>query len=147
MNKVFFTKLKVYLYLLSHCNIYKYLLLLLIYIVYNIYTSPIFLCDDGDGILKALTQLKFNLTQEVSTYRHHNVTYEYLVDVKDQAESLPIKNRNFEDERYLAGKIHSKLSDMNESLSKIRSIESEIRRLDPNFYLPMRSVYYPRVGR
>jgi hypothetical protein len=43
-------------------------------------------------------------------------------------------------------RIHNKLSDMNQSLNKVRSIESEVRKLDPNFQFPMRGVFYPRVG-
>lgn len=140
-------KLKVYLYLHGHSDIYKCLLFLFIYITYSVYTSPMLLCDDSDDILRVLTQLKFNLSYEVSNYRTHNIAYEYLVDIKRIGEDLPMENRNFEDERYLAGKVHSKLSDMNGSLNKIRSIESEIRKLDPNFQSPMRAIYYPRVGR
>lgn len=146
-NKIkFMRSKKVYLYILTHFNTYIYALFLFVYIIYNIYTSPFLLCDDGES-LRNLTQLKLDLSYEVSNYRHENVTYEYLVDIKDQAESLPMENRNLKDERYLAGKIHSKLSDMNESLTKIRRIESEIRKLEPSFQSPVRAIYYPRIGK
>lgn len=147
INKIILTKfVGIYLHLLSHSNIYMYILFLFIYIVYNIYTCPILLCDDGEN-LRILTQLKFDLSYEISRYRTHNISYEYLVDIKKIGEDVPMENRNLEDERYLAGQIRGKLSDMNGSLNNVRKIESEIRKLDPNFQSPMRAIYYPRVGK
>lgn len=132
--------------MLVQFNVYIYILVYTLCIIYNMYTAPVLLCDDGDNI-RLLTELKFNLSYEVSIYRHHNVNYEYLVDIKHQSVSLPVDNRNFQDENYLSGEIHRKLSYMNESLTKIRNIEKNIQKLEPDFQSPIRAIYYPRVGK
>jgi hypothetical protein len=46
----------------------------------------------------------------------------------------------------MVNKANSKLIEMNESLNRVRTIENNIRRLEPNFQSPIRAIRYPRIG-
>lgn len=119
-------------------------MLVFIFLLFNFFDFYLFdtyLCDSS-----FLSQLKLNLTYETSVYRHNHVTYEYLVDLKNQMENLPSDLRNLEDEEYMVNKANSKLIEMNESLNRVRTIENSIRRLEPNFQSPITAIRYPRIG-
>jgi hypothetical protein len=121
-----------------------FIMLVFIFLLLNFFDFYLFdtyLCDGS-----FLSQLKLNLTYETSVYRHNHVTYEYLVDLKNQMENLPSDLRNLEDEEYMVNKANSKLIEMNESLNRVRTIENNIRRLEPNFQSPIRAIRYPRIG-
>lgn len=51
------------------------------------------------------------------------------------------------DVNYLTSKANSKLQEMNNSLSNIRSIEANIRVLEPRFRSPVTLINYLRIGR
>lgn len=79
------------------------------------------------------------LTPENYLYRTYNV--EYFIDVNQQCEKSPSMEKIINN-----SDIQDTLTKMRESLAKIRTIEKNIRNIDPNFQFPIRAIYYPRIG-
>lgn len=111
-----------------------------IFILYSIYFGPIYLCDDGD----TLSQLKMDLTLEVGRYRISTVNYEMYIDLKNQVINSTTNNN---DANYLNNKASEALGEMRDSLNNARTIETNIRRLEPSFRSPITSISYLRVFR
>jgi|SRR6185437_3529485 len=116
------------------------ILLSILYIIYNIYYGTVYLCDDGDS----LSQLKLDLTLEVGRYRISVVNYEMYMDIKNQIINSTSSNSDLS---YLTTKLNNALGEMRDSLNNARLIETNIRRLEPDFRSPITSINYLRVYR
>jgi hypothetical protein len=127
-----------------HVTVRSYLLPALlgitILILYSIYFGPIYLCDDGD----TLNQLKMDLTLEVGRHRISTVNYEMYMDLKNQVLNTTTNNS---DVNYLTNKVWQALGEMRDSLNNARTIETNIRRLEPSFRSPITTINYLRVFR
>jgi len=67
------------------------------------------------------------------------------MDMKSQI--MNTRSHSEGDVNYLTSKANSKLQEMNNSLSNIRSIEANIRVLEPRFRSPVTLINYLRIGR
>lgn len=127
-------------YTLIQYFIFLVFFFLLFYFFY-IFSFDVFLCDDGDS----LNQLKLDLTLEVARFRISTVNYEMYTDLKNQISNLPSNIDS--DLNYLANKASNALQEMRNSLDNARLIETNIRRLEPDFRSPITTISYLRIGR
>lgn len=111
------------------------------YFIYNIQYGIVYLCDDGD----TLSQLKLDLTLEVGRYRISAVNYEMYTDLQNQIRNLTSSSSS--DLNYLTTKTSNALTEMRDSLNNARLIETNIRRLEPDFRSPITVINYLRIFR
>jgi hypothetical protein len=114
---------------------------IIVCVIYIIYFGPVYLCDDGDS----LNQMKLDLTLEVARYRIATVNYEMYIDLKNQISNLPSNTNN--DLDILGYKVSNSLQEMRDSLNNAQLIETNIRRLEPDFRSPITTINYLRIGR
>jgi hypothetical protein len=122
--------------------IFPIILSLTYFIIYKSYFDTITLCD-GETIY----QLKANLTLETAKYRIAIVNYEFNIDLYHQAAGRPIYEREPEVEQTLVCSAKNTLTEMKESLAKIREIETSIRKIEPGFLSPIQPISHLRIGR
>lgn len=116
---------------------------LTLFIIYQICFGSVILCDGGESLF----DLKMNLTGELHSYRVHIANYEYFTDSHNQMVNRPGSERNIERELIVLDSANRVLIDLNETYSKIRSIEGRIRIIEPGFQSPLQAINYLRVTR
>lgn len=125
--------------------IFPVLLGIILFVIYTIYTTPVFLCEDNSW---TLYELKSQLTSEAAKFRVAQINIEQYTDLEEQLRSVSLPNyRNFSLEEFYTNKIQSWRTEYNQAITKIHQIEACIKQIDPNFKTPISYNYYPRVGR
>lgn len=135
--------MRLQLFILS--PIFPILLGLIIFILYKILFGCVIYCDSND--VETLYELKLNLTGETAKYRSSVIYYEFFTDLHNQVTGRSVNQRNIDQEQTYISSAIELYTKMEESLMKIREIETSIRRIEPNFQSPIQPISYLRIGR
>jgi hypothetical protein len=139
MIKNNFTQLKIFAFIF----ILSFLLSLIIFAIYQINFGVVNLCDDN---FATLFDLKLKLTIETTNFRIHTVIYEQYSDLQEQILKLRPAQRNTEFVDFIINNREDARVKMIDSITKVRSLESAIFRIEPNFVSPIVHHEYPRIG-
>jgi hypothetical protein len=103
-----------------------------IFIVYRIYSDPIITCDDNGYLLY---ELKRSLTKEIANFRLANIECALYKDLQEQETkfSLLVRTTDLDREEELANNFRDSISKMQESLSKVKDLETSIIKIEPGF--------------
>jgi len=117
----------------------------ILFVVFIIYSSPVMLCDDNGW---TLYELKNQLTSELAKYRVSLINIEQYSDLQEQLKQISRPNfRNFNLEEHYTNMCQKAIMEHNKALTNLNNLEASIKRIEPNFNMPVTCNYHGRVGR
>ena len=76
------------------------------------------------------------------------ITIEQYSDLQEQLKRISRPNfKNFSLEEYYTSMYQNAIREQNQSITIINNLEASIKRIEPEFKVPISSIYYGRVGR
>ena len=103
-----------------------YIFMTVAYILLFIYFADIYLCEDNN-----LEELKGKLTTYIIEYNKLNSEFIHYDHLLKKAINHPERHKDIEE--YLCGKKIDKFFEMGDRYSIIRNIETNIKKIEPNF--------------